>query len=76
MSFRQVQLCSALLISLLCACLGLAQNATGSINGTVTDPNNEVIMNATVTVTNRRLERSEKLRPRKKVIHGREPDAR
>src|SRR5262245_31874163 len=53
MRFRQVQICSAMLVTLLCASLGLAQNATGSITGTVTDPNNEVIVNATVTATNK-----------------------
>jgi hypothetical protein len=40
-------------VSLFCASLGLAQNATGSITGAVTDPNNEVIVNATVTATNK-----------------------
>jgi hypothetical protein len=41
------------LLSLFCAAIGLAQNATGSITGAVTDPNNEVIPNASVTVTNK-----------------------
>src|SRR5262249_9621777 len=30
-----------------------AQNATGSINGTVTDPDDQVLTKATVTVTNK-----------------------
>jgi sarcosine oxidase gamma subunit len=42
-----------MLASLFCAAAGLAQNATGAITGAVTDPNNEAIMNATVTVTNK-----------------------
>src|SRR5262250_976405 len=53
MRFRQTQLWTGLLLSLVCAATALAQNATGSITGTVTDPNNELIANATVTVTNK-----------------------
>jgi hypothetical protein len=53
MRFRQSQFLSGFLLLLVCAVAGLAQNATGSITGTVTDPNNEVIANATVTVTNK-----------------------
>ncbi|MGH9934602.1 MAG: carboxypeptidase-like regulatory domain-containing protein, partial [Blastocatellia bacterium] len=41
------------MILLVCAAAALAQNATGSITGAVTDPNKEVIANATVTVTNK-----------------------
>lgn len=44
---------AALLVLLLSiATQVLAQNATGAINGTVTDPNEAVIANATVAVTN------------------------
>src|SRR5262245_7846213 len=53
MRFSKVQFCSGFLLLLVCATVTLAQNATGSITGTVTDPNNEVIANATVTVTNK-----------------------
>lgn len=49
---------SLLLISLSVLLIGLgshvqAQNATGAINGTVLDPNNEVIPRASVTATNK-----------------------
>src|SRR5262245_50159187 len=53
MYFRKVQFCSGFLLALVCTAVALPQNATGSITGTVTDPNNEVIANATVTVTNK-----------------------
>src|SRR5262249_35771965 len=53
MRFRQSQFLSGFLLLLVCAGAGLAQNATGAITGTVTDPNNEVIVNATVMVTNK-----------------------
>src|SRR5262245_23928502 len=51
--FRKVQFCSGFLLALVCTVVALPQNATGSITGAVTDPNNEVIANATVTVTNK-----------------------
>src|SRR5262245_29826505 len=51
--FRKVQFCSGFLLALVCTAVALPQNATGSITGAVTDPNNEVIANATVTVTNK-----------------------
>jgi len=51
MRFPKVPFCSGFLLALVCTAAALAQNATGSITGTVTDPNNEVIANATVTVT-------------------------
>src|SRR5262245_59501898 len=53
MRFRQSQLLSGFLLRLVCAGAVLAQNATGAITGTVTDPNNDVVSNATVTVTNK-----------------------
>src|SRR5215510_832825 len=53
MRIRKVQFCSGLLSLLVCAAVALAQNATGSITGAVIDPNNEVIANATITVTSR-----------------------
>src|SRR5262245_7334453 len=53
MRFRQVQLCTGFLLLLASVAIALAQNATGSITGAVTDPNNEVIANATVTVTSK-----------------------
>jgi len=53
MRFCKVQFRSVFLLLLVCAAVALAQNATGAITGTVTDPNNEVIANATVTVTNK-----------------------
>src|SRR5215475_14701845 len=53
MRFRKQQFSSGFLLALVCAAVALAQNATGSIAGVVTDPNNEVIANATVTVTNK-----------------------
>src|SRR5262245_26874178 len=53
MRFRKVQFCSGFLLALVCAAASLAQNATGSIAGTVTDQNNDVVSNATITVTNR-----------------------
>jgi hypothetical protein len=53
MRFRQVQFCSGFLLALVCAAAALSQNATGSITGTVTDPNNDVVANATVTVTSK-----------------------
>jgi hypothetical protein len=52
MRFRKVQFCSGFLLLLVCAAITLAQNATGSITGTVTDPNGAVLSNAAVTVTN------------------------
>src|SRR5262249_15028265 len=53
MHFRKVQFLSGFLLLLVCAGAGLAQNATGSITGTVTDPNNEAIASAVVTVTSK-----------------------
>ncbi|HKQ72874.1 MAG TPA: carboxypeptidase-like regulatory domain-containing protein [Blastocatellia bacterium] len=53
MRFRKVQFCSGFLLVLVCAAIALAQNATGSITGAVTDPNNEVVTNAAITVTNK-----------------------
>jgi hypothetical protein len=53
MRFRQSQFLSGFLLVLVCAGAGLAQNATGSITGTVTDPNNEAIASAVVTVTSK-----------------------
>src|SRR5215470_19691539 len=53
MSIRKVQIWSGFFSLLVCAAVALAQNATGSITGTVIDPNNEVIANATITVTSR-----------------------
>jgi carboxypeptidase family protein len=53
MRFRQVQFCIGFLLLLASVAIALAQNATGSITGAVTDPNNEVVTNATVTVTNK-----------------------
>ena len=52
MLFRTVQYCSGLLLLLVCATIGVAQNATGSITGTVTDPTGALLPNASVTVTN------------------------
>lgn len=53
MRFRQSQIWSGFLLSLVCSAAALAQNATGSITGTVIDPNNDVVANATITVTNK-----------------------
>ncbi len=53
MHFRKVQFLSGFLLLLVCAGAGLAQNATGSITGMVTDPNNEAIASAAVTVTSK-----------------------
>src|SRR5215510_12634347 len=53
MRFRQSQFLSGFLLVLVCAGAGLAQNATGSITGMVTDPNNEAIASAVVTVTSK-----------------------
>jgi hypothetical protein len=53
MRFRKVHFCSGFLLLLVCAAIAVAQNATGSITGTVTDPNNDVVSNATITVTNK-----------------------
>lgn len=53
MRFRQSQFLSGFLLLLVYAGAGLAQNATGAITGTVTDPNNDVVANATITVTNK-----------------------
>jgi len=53
MHFRKVQFLPGFLLVLVCAGAGLAQNATGSITGAVTDPNNEAIPSATVTVTSK-----------------------
>jgi Carboxypeptidase regulatory-like domain len=53
MRFRYAQIWSVLFLSLVCGGAALAQNATGSITGTVTDPNNDVVANATITVTNK-----------------------
>jgi len=53
MRFRQSQFLSGFLLLLVCAGAGLAQNATGAITGAVTDPNNDVVANATITVTNK-----------------------
>src|SRR5215475_2889871 len=53
MRFSQSRYLLGFLLALVCEAVSLAQNATGSITGAVTDPNNEVIANATVTVTNR-----------------------
>jgi Carboxypeptidase regulatory-like domain len=39
-------------LSVVCAALTYAQNATGAINGTVSDPSEAVLPNATVTVKN------------------------
>src|SRR5262245_5213712 len=52
MRFRHVQFCTGFLSLLASVAIALGQNATGSITGTVTDPNNEAIANATITVTN------------------------
>jgi hypothetical protein len=41
------------LLILVSAGLALTQNATGSIHGTVMDPHNAVVPNATITVTNK-----------------------
>src|SRR5215510_12154714 len=53
MRFRHVQFCTGFLSLLASVAIALGQNATGSITGTVTDPNNEAIANATITVTNK-----------------------
>jgi hypothetical protein len=53
MRFRQAQFWTGFSFLLVCAAAALAQNATGSITGAVTDPNNEAIASATVTVTNK-----------------------
>jgi len=53
MHFRKVQFLSGFLLLLVCAGAGLAQNATGSITGMVTDPNNEAMASAAVTVTSK-----------------------
>src|SRR5262247_868654 len=47
MRFRKVQFRSGFLLALICAAVALAQNATGSIAGTVIDPKNDVIAKAT-----------------------------
>src|SRR5262245_31166981 len=52
MRFRKVQYCSGFLLVLVCAAVALAQNATGSITGTVTDPRGAVLPDASGTVTN------------------------
>lgn len=46
-------LIAAVMLTFLTVSMAVAQNATGAINGTVTDPNEAVISNATVTVTNK-----------------------
>jgi len=53
MRFRQSQFWLVFLLALVCAAVALAQNATGSITGTVTDPNNEAITNGAITATNK-----------------------
>src|SRR5262245_54741931 len=53
MRFRQSQFLSGFLVLLVCAGAVLAQNATGAITGTVTDPNNEAVAGAAVTVTSK-----------------------
>jgi hypothetical protein len=53
MHIRTNRLSSGLLLILLCGALALAQNATGSIRGTVMDEQRAVVANVTVTVTNR-----------------------
>src|SRR6266852_3763432 len=45
--------CLLVLLSLVSATTLYAQNATGSIHGTVTDEHNAVVINARVKVTNR-----------------------
>lgn len=47
------QLLSGFLLMLLYASITVAQNATGAISGTVTDPHGEVVPKASVTVTNK-----------------------
>jgi Carboxypeptidase regulatory-like domain len=46
-------LISTVMLTLATVSLAVAQNATGAINGTVTDPNEAVIANAAVTLTNK-----------------------
>src|SRR5262245_63287498 len=70
MRFRQSQLLSGFLLLLVCAGAGLAQNATGAITGTVTDPNNEVITNAAVTVTNKATGAVRKVTTRGGVVYS------
>src|SRR5215813_10945678 len=53
MRFRQSQFLSGFLVLLVCAGAVLAQNATGAITGTVTDPNSEALASAAVTVTSK-----------------------
>ena len=56
MRFKYSYLLYAVVLLALSMSLGIcvfAQNATGSITGVITDPNNAVIPNAAVTVTNR-----------------------
>ncbi|MBO0724219.1 MAG: carboxypeptidase regulatory-like domain-containing protein [Blastocatellia bacterium] len=61
MRFSQSQYLLGFLLALVCEAVSIAQNATGSITGAVTDPNNEVIANATVTVTNKATGAARKL---------------
>jgi len=52
MRFRRTQFWLGFLLLLACAAVALAQNATGSITGTVIDPTGAVLSDAVVTVTN------------------------
>lgn len=56
MRYKQVHQLTTILSIVFLAGMGvqaIAQNATGAINGIVSDPNNEMISNAVVTVTNK-----------------------
>jgi len=46
-------LVAAVLLTALCVRSLHAQNATGVINGSVTDPNSAAVVNATVTATSK-----------------------
>ncbi len=53
MQFRSSKVVVLLCLISFCTALVWAQNATGSLNGIVTDPSNAVVPNAVVTATNK-----------------------